>query len=553
MCGIWVYLQKNNTDDTTRGVRCDKQLYDSFMNLSSRGPDKSTLIKLPKYGLYIGFHRLAIMDTTVNGDQPFVIELDDKIIYLVCNGEIYNHNELKNKYSIQTKSNSDCEVLLHLYLSIGFEQMLNEIDGEFAVCICEIDKNTTEVKMLIARDHCGIRPMFITGSSNDFLITSECKGMIFSDYHIQQMKPRTYLEISNRDDKMYNMNLNFVEYMSFDNINSNITDIEIASELIRDGLIKSVKQRMINERGNVGCLLSGGLDSSLIASIASNICKENNTQLHTFSIGLDGSTDREYAKLVSEHIDSIHHDILVSTDDFIKSVEEVIRITETFDITTVRASVGQYLISKWISKNTDIKVLLVGDGSDELTGGYLYTKLAPSINDFQNETLYLINNIHYFDVLRSDRCIANNGLEARVPFLSKQFIETYLSIDPTLRIAINNKEKWLLRHSFDKNGQFLPYEVLYRQKEAFSDGVSSEKDSWYKIMQTYIETIITDKMLLELQKKYTHNIPKTKEALYYRLMYEMIYNKHDDIIPHYWMPKWCEDINEPSARNLKIY
>ena len=238
--------------------------------------------------------------------------------------------------------------------------------------------------------------------------------------------------------------------------------------------------------------------------------------------------------------------------DFLNALREVIRVTETFDITTIRASTGQYLISKWIYENTNIRVLIGGDGSDEATGGYRYFHNRPSPIAFHDECAKLLKEIHFFDVLRVDRGIAGNGIEARAPFLDHRFVDLYMGLDPELRCPVDGVEKWLLREAFN-TGSYLPNGVLWRKKEAFSDGVSSVAKSWYKVVQEYADNKYTDEQLIEGQAKYVHCPPPTKEALYFREVFEEFYPGTGHVIPHYWLPNWCGDIKEPSARVLDVY
>ena len=555
MCGIWIYLHKL----TIQPSLTYDEMYNAFMKIEARGPDKSVLLKQSKYGLYIGFHRLCIMDTTSKGDQPFVLETEKKNIYVICNGEIYNFKELCEKYNIILNSGSDCEVLIHLYQLIGIDVMIKELIGEFAFCICEIDNFTHIVKLIIGRDQSGIRPLFITGNDDELVITSELKGSPFLDstnYNIIQFPPRHYLEINNNDDKIFDPSFSkLVKYRDFRNIERTIYDLELAKTKIRQTFIETVKCRMISDRP-LGCLLSGGLDSSLVASIASIFCKEKGMILKTFSIGMAGSTDEYYAKLVAKHIGSNHTHIELPEKTWLDAIQKVVEVIESYDITTVRASTGQYLVSKWISENTDIKVLLIGDGSDELCSGYMYFHKAPDPELMHLENIRLIEDIHFYDVLRADRGISANGLEARVPFLDHRFIELYLSIDPILRMpATKGLEKWFLRESFSEN-DYLPIEVLLRPKEAFSDGCSSSKRSWYSIIQEYINNKISDEELNESKKKYIHCIPPSKESLYFRKVFESyfgIFEETAKVIPYLWLPKWVGNISEPSARVLDVY
>jgi asparagine synthase (glutamine-hydrolysing) len=339
--------------------------------------------------------------------------------------------------------------------------------------------------------------------------------------------------------------------------------------MCRTLLTKSIVDRLQSDR-EIGCLLSGGLDSSLVASIASVELKKQGRILRTFSIGMEGSPDVKYAKIVADHIGSSHTNFDVPQNEWIESIRDVIKISETFDITSVRATTGQYLICKKIAETTNIKVLLIGDGSDEATGGYLYFHKAPEPMALHFETQRLLHWIHYFDVLRADRGVASNGLEARVPFLSHKFIDFYFQVDPVLRMPTthtlstgqtNVYEKYLLRKSFDKTN-LLPECVLWRKKEAFSDGVSSESKSWYTIVQEMVEKEITDEQFDLIKSKYqnyqdeTNNqivIPHTKEALYYHMIFDEFYPDQYHTIPYYWMPKWIDNASDPSARTLQIY
>lgn len=569
MCGIWFYMCKKGYKSTTLD---NGKLYNSFMSSLPRGPEKSSFLKLSEYGVYIGFHRLSIMDPSTKGDQPFVVETDDKIIYTICNGEIYYFKELCEKYDIHPSSGSDCEVLAHLYLKIGIEALVKEIIAEYAFVICEIQKSSGDVTVYTSRDHCGIRPLFITGNENEVVLSSQLSGSPFLDknYEIKQFPPRTFLRINNTDEKMYDSSAKYIEYINFGEIKTTITDLEKAKKLIRETLKEAVECRMMSDRP-VACLLSGGLDSSLVVDLVSDYCKRHEQELYTFSIGLEGGTDEYYAKKVSEAVGSIHVHITVTEDELIETYNMIHKISETYDITTNRAIVLQYLVSKYVreykdkekdkdkdkEKWKDIKVLLIGDGSDELFGGYLYFHKAPTPEKYHNEIVRLLDNIHVHDVLRADRGIASNGLEGRDPFLDKRLIQLVLSIKPEYRMVTGGVEKWLLRESF-KNNTKLPNEVLYRKKEAFSDGVSSVKRSWYSIIQENVNSIYSDEEFKELSSKYTHCQPISKESLYLRKQFEKEYGDGDEtakVVPFIWMPlkEWVGDVGDPSARKLTVY
>jgi len=329
------------------------------------------------------------------------------------------------------------------------------------------------------------------------------------------------------------------------------TEEEICNN-IRDLLTKSVEKRMMSER-EIGCLLSGGLDSSLISALVSKNMKANGKKLKTFSIGMEGSPDLEYAKKVAEHIDSEHHVVQLTSQEFLDAIETVIYNIESYDTTTVRASVGNYLVSKYIRENTNCKVVFNGDGADEVCMGYVYNQNAPSDEEFYYENIRLLREIHYFDVLRSDRSISSNGLEPRTPFLDKDFVEYYMNIEPEhKRFGKNNKpEKYLLRKAFEESG-LLPDEVLWRHKCAFSDGVSSIENSWHKTLKQFVDSQLSDEEFELIKKNTEHCKPILKESAFYRKIYESYYGEHVALIPHFWMPRWT-NVTDPSARELSNY
>lgn len=579
MCGIWGLLTLNTN------FKSDINLHDSFMKIKNRGPDRSIYIDNNNYK--IGFHRLAIMDTSIQGDQPFSFsyKMTDKgtgrqvlrTIYAMCNGEIYNYKEIINsdefkdcltKTNYILKSHSDCEIILPMFLHFGIDYLTKKLNGEFAFAIYDIyedlEINKTCYNLYLARDRFGIRPLFYTIINNDTLaFCSEMKGLINlkNNNKIEVFRPRTWLHGTGMKDdpKIY---FNAGLYYRIGNMpiikKPELTDV---FRIVRNLFTKAVEIRLDSDR-EIGCLLSGGLDSSLVSAIASKILKEKGKTLKTFSIGMPDSPDCKYAQLVAEHIGSEHTNIVIPESEWLDKLEKIIEITETFDITTIRATTGQYLVSKWIADNTNIKVLLIGDGSDELTAGYLYFHKAPSADESHIENLRLLDTIHYFDVLRADRGIASNGLEARVPFLDKDFVDLYLSIDTVLRTPqlytyedgkTAKCEKWLLRKAFDST-DLLPKCVLWRKKEAFSDGVSCHTKSWYQIIQEKINSEMSDEYFEEGIEKYEGFVkPHTKEALYYHEIYDKLYPNQYGILPFYWLPKWVGDAKDPSARTLEIY
>lgn len=539
MCGIFAYLIKNEK------IMNYNLVYNNFMNLSNRGPDSFSFMYNKKY--FLGFHRLSIMDISTNGNQPFEFYKDDYKYTCICNGEIYNSMLLKDKFNLNFNSSSDCEVLIPLYIRYG-ENMVNHLDGVFSFII--IKEKGDEVEYFIARDRIGVRPLYIGYDfKNNILLSSEIKGfkdLVYNNF--SSFEPGSYMKITNTCDTFELVKCKYYE-LSFNNLE--IKDEVFFCNKINYVLTNCVRKRLITDRP-ICALLSGGLDSSLICSITNSILKSNNYKLNTFSIGMENCTDNHYAKLVSEYIDSNHTFVNITKDDAINCIRDVIYTIESYDVTTVRASVGQYLISKYISDNTNFKVVLSGDGSDEVVGGYLENYFSPNLTEFQNNTIKRIKNIHYYDVLRADKATSGNGLELRVPFLDVDFIYLYLSIPPKYKMPVLGEkcEKYLLRKAFDNN--YLPQEVLWRQKEAFSDGISNNENSWHNILKNLCNELITDE---EFQNnKFSVNKPKTKEAYYYRKIFDEFYDKNrfDNMIPEFWMPSWSE-VDDPSARNLKVY
>jgi len=555
MCGIFSIL--NNHYDTSI-------VKDNFNKGKNRGPEDSKFIKVNN--VFLGFHRLAINGyNDINSNQPFNINN----IHLICNGEIYNWKELYNIVNVKSHSKSDCEIIIHLYKKYGIKQTLQMLDGVFAFLLYDANVN----KIYIARDTYGVRPLFIKEDykknplsfeeMSAICIASELKQLVGLDDHdnIKQFTPGTYSVYNINHlfttccikEKVFSKCLSFPKSFSKD---FSENDINNACKDIRKSLTSAVIKRIDNTQRDVACLLSGGLDSSLIAALV-NKYKKKDEKLSTWSIGLPDSVDLKYARIVAKHLNSDHHEIVVTEEYFLSFIEKVIYDIESYDTTTVRASIGNWLISKYISENSNCKVVFNGDGSDEVCGGYMYFHLAPDSIEFDKECRKLLNNIHYFDVLRSDRSISSHGLEARTPFLDKSFVETYLSINPNLRnhAFMGKCEKYLLRQAFSGNN-LLPDSVLWRAKEAFSDGVSSNKKSWFSILQNHIQEKIFktegNKMLYSQKIFYTLNEPKTLEQLHYRMIFESYYPSQSHLIPHFWMPNYT-NATDASARTLDIY
>ncbi len=528
MCGIFSYIGNHYSE---------KDLLENFNRIKFRGPDSSKLISVDN--VVLGFHRLSINDISENGMQPFI----NDGVYLICNGEIYNHKELYNNFlssSYELKSNSDCEVIIHLYKLFGIQRTCQLLDGVFSFVLYDSFKGI----VFVARDPYGVRPLFIGKTDdNEYFFSSEMKAIHDKCSTVKQFDTGSYLEYTHD---------NFTVNKFHELKNRNLYGKNFINEIftsISNLLIKSVDKRLLSDRP-IGALLSGGLDSSLICGIISKLYKEKNikNKLKTFSIGIKGSTDLVYAQNVADYINSEHHNIECTEEDFLNAIPEVIYNIESYDTTTVRASVGNYLVAKYIKENTDIVVLFNGDGSDEQSG-YKYLKNAPNYNEFHEECLKLLSEIHFFDVLRSDRSVSSKwSLEARTPFLDKEFVEFYMSIDPILKMYNDKQEKYLLRKSFE-NMNIIPNEVLWRPKEAFSDGCSSEKRSWHKVIQEHVDKIISDEEFINNKDKYKINTPVLKESYWYRKLFNEYYPNKDNVIPHFWLPKWSK-VDDPSAREL---
>lgn len=606
MCGIWLLISQTGVVGSDY-MECDK--------VTPRGPDYTNIVKMDMkvnrsekfhkdidvkdYTTMMGFHRLSIMDPTINGRQPFkMLTHDGRSLYLVCNGEIYNYRELREmlekEYGEKFHSKSDCEVILPLFKYFGFDETVKMISSsEFAFVILERDEKKNKYTIYAARDPFGVRPLYygINQERGFLCISSELKGIPDKDvtvckqfppghlaawgYGIHRMHVPTeerplgsYIPLSDPqhcdfiDKCIQDNNIATVPYYKIPSIEDH--SYERSLEMVREALVQSVVSRLDSDRP-LGALLSGGLDSSLICSIASRELKKHGKRLRTFSIGMEGGTDEYYAKKVAEFIDSDHTHYTVTMNDFVDAIPEVIKTIETFDTTTVRASTGQWFISKLILENTDVKVLLLGDGSDELCSGYMYFHNAPTPMDAVIENNRLLADIHMYDGQRADRSVSGHSLEARMPFLDRIFVDAYSKIKAEYRIPTlgeryedydkkDRMEKFLLRKAFEG---YLPEECLWRRKEAFSDGVSSHEKSWYEIIQDNVEDVYNDEIFEKKRSEYTHYTPVSKEELYFRETFVEHFGKNEEtaknIAPYRWLPKWCGDVTEPSARILDTY
>ena len=520
MCSIMGYCGSGVTFDVFK---------QHFEATKSRGPDDTRIVDTGK-GL-LGFHRLAIMGLHPEGMQPF--ELHGS--YLVCNGEIYGFDKFKAELSKTHHfiSESDCEVLLPLYEKYGVD-MFAMLDAEYALILFDAKSGG----FVAARDPIGIRPLYYGyDKAGVILFASEPKSLVGLTDKIMPFPPGHYY----KDGK-------FVCYRDIAHVDAVCHDeLETVCGKIHDKLVAGVEKRLVAD-AKVGFLLSGGLDSSLVCAIAQ---KKSTAPIRTFAIGMsEDAIDLKYAKQVADYIGSDHTEVIMTRQLVLDSLEDVIHLLGTFDITTIRASMGMYLLCKWIHENTDIRVLLTGEISDELFG-YKYTDFAPSAEEFQKEAEKRIRELHMYDVLRADRCISVNSLEARVPFGDLDFVQYVMSVDPAKKMNVYGKGKYLLRHAFE--GDYLPHDILYREKAAFSDAVGH---SMVDHLKAYAESYYTDEEFETLRQKYSHAQPFTKESLLYREIFEKYYPSQAEMVVDFWMPNksWegC-NVNDPSARVLANY
>ncbi len=499
---------------------------------TSRGPDQERVIEVG--GAVLGFQRLSIMGLTEAGMQPFALNGN----YVVCNGELYGFRPEKEaliEEGYTFASDSDCEILLPMYEKYGLG-MFAKLDAEFACIIYDGNQR----KMIAARDPIGIRPLFYGyDAAGTIIFASEAKNLVGLVDRVEAFPPGHYYVDG--------------EFVCYRDLAARQPysgdDLETACAKIKAKLVAGVKKRL-DADAPVGFLLSGGLDSSLVCAIAT---KAMGKQIKTFAVGMnEDAIDLKYAKEVADYLGSEHHEIIINKDIVLESLEEVVKLLGTFDITTIRASMGMYLICKGIKeKFPEVRVLLTGEISDEIFG-YKYTDFAPSAEEFQLEAEKRLRELYMYDVLRADRCISVNSMEARVPFGDLDFVDYVMSINPELKLNTYNKGKYLLRHAFEE-GDYLPYDILFREKAAFSDAVGHSMVDYIK---EYADSCYTDEELATRAATYTHAAPFTKESLLYRELFEKHYPGQSHMIADFWMPNkaWenC-DVNDPSARVLKNY
>ena len=521
MCSIIGYIGANLSEKEVRSY---------FERTVSRGPDMTRILNLGNG--FLGFHRLAIMGLNESGMQPFSAFGNS----VVCNGELYGFRLLKKKleekgYTFQ--SESDCELLLPLYREYGTD-MFRMLDAEFAMILYD----GASGQLIAARDPIGIRPLYYGYlPSKEIIFASEPKNLVGLCRHILPFPPGHYY----KDGK-------FVCYRNISKPTALVEDdVETACKKIHDKLEAGILKRL-DADAPVGFLLSGGLDSSLVCAVAARHLKK---PIRTFSIGMDiDAIDLKYAKQVADYLGADHTEVIISKEDVLAALPDVVALLGTYDITTIRASIGMYLVCKYIHEHTDLRVLLTGEISDELFG-YKYTDFAPSPEAFQQEAEKRIRELHMYDVLRADRCISVNSLEARVPFGDLDFVEYVMNLDPKRKVNSYGKGKYLLRHAFE--GDYLPYDILMREKAAFSDAVGH---SMVDDLKEYAQQMYTDEQFEARRKRYTFATPFTKESLLYRELFERYYPGQAEMVVDFWMPNkaWegC-NVNDPSARVLTNY
>jgi asparagine synthase (glutamine-hydrolysing) len=537
MCGICIVW----------GKKIDMKAFQKALDaLGPRGPDitQHELFVHDQTGteVAVGFARLHIQGSS-KPEQPF--QYGKRI--LVCNGEIFNSDFLIQKLGLQVpEGGSDCAVLPALLeqKQMNFVQMSRQLDGDFA--IVELDLESGSIR--VSRDPYGVRPLYYAKGDTWYAIASELKGLPADATFIEMILPgRCYQFSLDSDDKSSEV-WHQPPWLKTPYWRSSLDALTEGGAAIRHALEEAVYKRLSTVR-EIGACLSGGLDSSLVAAIAAKRLAASGRVLNTYSIGMEGSPDLLFARKVAEHIGSKHHERIVSAEECLAIIPTVIHAIESFDITTVRASVGNYLVADLVAKKTlNVKVVLNGDGADEVLGGYLYMRAAPDDASFESETDRLLEEIHMYDVLRSERSMAAHGLESRSPFLDRQFVSIARSL-PTdaLRPSSTMMEKTFLRAAFAESG-LLPDEVLWRRKEAFSDGISRAERSWFEMAKEEGEKRATLNA-----NKYTINPPKTAEAFWYRELFHEHYPQIAAIVaPAMWMPRFVA-ATDPSARTLSLY
>ena len=487
------------------------QVLQMSKTIRHRGPDWSGIFSSDN--AILAHERLAIVDPR-SGRQPLYSK-DGKLV-LAVNGEIYNHREIRKqfegKYEFLTQS--DCEVILALYREKG-PDFLEELNGIFAFALYDIENN----RFLIGRDHIGIIPLYQGWDKQGaYYVASELKALEGYCNKIEEFLPgQYYYSPDGKPTKWY-----VRDWMEYDNVKDNSSSVEE----LRQALENAVERQLMSDVP-YGVLLSGGLDSSIISAVAKKFAakriESGNTedawwpQLHSFAIGLEGSPDLAAARKVAEHIGSVHHEINFTVQEGLDAIRDVIYHIETYDVTTVRASTPMYLLSRYI-KSMGVKMVLSGEGADEIFGGYLYFHKAPNAEEFHKETVRKLSKLHLYDCLRANKSLASWGVEGRVPFLDKEFMDVAMRLNPTDKMAGNGKiEKHILRQAFE---DYLPSEIAWRQKEQFSDGVGY---NWIDTLKEIASEKVTDEQMENVANRFPIQPPMTKEEYHYRSIYSELF------------------------------
>ena len=556
MCGI-LFLRILNKDLPVEKVQ---EFLDTIYDcVSPRGPECSTRINYGENGVYIIFHRLATYGMNMESDS---LPITKDNWNLVCNGDIYNYRDIWEQLDSKPSTQNDCEVIIDLvkmYLSEP-KSIPRALRGVFASLVYNHKNNT----LIIMRDAFGVRPLFEI-RTDDFELWSSDLAVVqymsdFVNVEINEYPPG-YISVIKFNP--FDTTRRFVHSRWYD-MTPLIKDVSITDSVfdsyakqIHDALLDAVRVRIVGTQRPIGCLVSGGLDSSLVTGMVYSLLPLHR-KLYTYTLGLDGATDTPYANKVVKHLGLMdtHRHIHVTKEEMLEAIDMVIRKIGTYDTTTVRASVGNYLVCKAAKEDKKAVYIFNGDGADEVMGGYLYFHQAPTATAFDIECKRLLADISKYDVLRSDRSIAGNGLAPRTPFLDTKFVDTYMSIPVNVRFEAQKRcEKYLIRLAC-KGKNYIPNEVLWRTKEAFSDGVSSQQESWYDTINRFVEGILTDPIQSYDVYRRSYNPPKTKEQVYYRMIFEKWYGTSEAVartVPYFWMPKFVTGANDASARTLKVY
>ncbi|MDT0689464.1 asparagine synthase B [Salegentibacter sp. F188] len=519
MCGILAVI----------GDRLSKEKVSSLSKrMSHRGPDESD-VHITEEGYVLSHERLSIVDLET-GKQPIQ---GTSSAWMIHNGEIYNHVALRNNELKDHKfrTTGDSEVIVHLYEEYGYD-FLDKLDGVFSFVIVD------GKDFIAARDPIGVKPLYY-GTDDDGAIwfASEMKALADQCSSFAAFPPGHY----------YTPETGFVEYYTPDWYDYKKGTKELDLAKLRESLISATKKRLMADVP-LGVLLSGGLDSSLTSSIAARLLEGTGQKLHSFSIGLDETApDLIAARKVAEFLGTEHSELYFTVEEGIDILKKLIWHLETYDVTSVRASTPMYFLSKAIT-DKGVKVVLSGEGADEIFGGYLYFKNAPSPEEFQKETIRRVQRLATADCLRADKSTMAHGLEARVPFLDKQFLKTAIETEPREKMpsTYDGVEKYILRKAFDTPERpFLPDEVLWRQKEQFSDGVGY---NWIDELIAHATAHVSDEQMAEAATRFPHNTPATKEAYFYREIFHSHYPQESAAkTVKRWIPKWQEDL-DPSGR-----